>query len=457
MKNIIKKPIVAALAVLAIISMIPASFSWYTHNSVQVPNGNKINFIDSTLPVSLSSASGAITMHTVIVDKDGNTLTDDQLTQVNANSVKHYKTTFTNTGNNDLMVDFNLSNLGNSSDYFIGSESPTLNEKCYASRASREKATGESVRIYFKSHRNLYPYWTAYEPTPVTADDYTTFKTGLTNDMNVAYKLTTDDTVHYKKLTICNNFSSYEDYLAPSYNSVANNKATVQSKIDTAVFYADLPVNTEYFFFFDHYYDKDAKNKNWNSTIHITDLSQGKMYVMTGERDGNEYKEYRAEATDTNLTAVIQYYSDVRMSLGSNVTASIGLKKTGDDEDFVPEYYGTEITYTVDNRSGVDTENLITVNRDGLIIPSTNTLSDSERTSRVKTTVRGKYGDTKVIYTIVSIPPAIAQVPIIKNIKVAKSGSTTFDGKPANVVDVYWYIKNKSASAMTGFNIFYTI
>lgn len=158
MKNIIKKPIVAALAVLAIISMIPASFSWYTHNSVQVPNGNKINFIDSTLPVSLSSASGAITMSTVIVDKDGNTLTDNQLTQVNANSVKHYKTTFTNTGNNDLMVDFNLSNLGNSSDYFIGSESPTLNEKCYASRASREKATGESVRIYFKSHRNLYPY-----------------------------------------------------------------------------------------------------------------------------------------------------------------------------------------------------------------------------------------------------------------------------------------------------------
>lgn len=452
--NTTKKLIViVTVAVLAVISVIPATFSWYSHSSNPVNEGNRINFADSTLPVSLKTAGdpSTISMKTYAVDKNGDEESSNVVSDfsVDAHSTQHYKTVFTNTGNDSVMVDLNIAGLGNNSDYYVGTTSPTLNEKCYASRASRTKATGETFRVYFKSNRKFYPYWTKYVSASV---DYSNLS-NLSNDMNVAYKLTTNPDVQYMKLTICNNYSGNTSTLESN-----NNQNAVQSAIDSTVFYADIPTNIEYFFFFNHYYRPDDKNKNWNSTINITDFSQGKLYRMIGEMDGDEYKIYEAGETDQSLVALNQYYSDVRLSLGSNVTADIGLKKTGDDEEFVPDYFGQDISYSIDNRDGTDTNGLITVSRDGLIIPAENLEpSDSIRTSRVKTKITGRYGDYKEVYTIVSIPPSIAEVPIMKNIIVRAPGSTTPEGSDGDKIEVYWYIKNKSGSQMTVDSVFFTI
>lgn len=448
MKTTRTKVIVIATALLAVVSLIPSTFSWYTHNSIET--GNRMHLEESTLPVSMKTGANTITMKTYTADDKGNR-SDSEISsslEVAANSVQHYQTVFKNTGSDAVMVDFNGSSIGNNSDYFIGTEAPTINEKCYASRAARTKKSSETIRVYFKSNQKFYPYWTKYEDPGST--EIISSLSGLTNDMNIAYKLSTSNDVTYKKLKLCNNYDNTTNRGILNSN---NNETDVKNLINDAVFYTDIPTNVEYFFFFNHYYSPDSENKNWNSTVNITDFSQGKVFAMTGASDGNSYKVYEAQATNTNLVALNNFYSEVNMSLGESITADIGLKKTGDDENFIPDYFGQTITYQVETQTG-DAANLITVNRDGLIIPNTTGITG---TSHVKIIITGQYGDTKTLYTKVNIPESISQIPIMKNILIEKSGSKTSDGKAADEVVVEWYVKNKSSSAMTLGSVFFTI
>lgn len=465
MKTTKSRVFVIATALLAVVCLIPSTFSWYTHNATET--GNRMHIGKNDLPVSMKTDTDSITMQTYSVDDSGEVSSSPVSTfSANINSVQHYQTVFKNTGSDDVMVDLNGAGLGNDSDFYIGTEAPTLNEKCYASRAARTKKTGDTFRVYFKSNRAFYPYWTTYVSDTVSYSNLS----NLVNDMNVAYKLSTDSNIHYSKLTICDNYADYSTTLSPSNHTTVKNMSdgtaknnaieAIKSAIDNSVFYADLPTNVEYFFFFNHYYSPDDKNKNWNSTVNITDFSQGKLYAMTGASDGNEYKIYEAQPTNKNLVALNNYYSDVTMSLGESVTADIGLKKNpdGDDDNFVPDYYGSSITYAVVTQTG-DTSGLITVNRDGLIFPNTST-----GTAHVKTTITGQYGDTKEFITTVNIPSSLDQVPIMKNIRIGKAGSLNSEGKPADEVVVEWYMKNNKKnnnnnnnSTMTLTSIFFTI
>lgn len=419
----IKKLVIFTLAViLATVCLVPSTYSWYTHNGTA--SGNKINYSDN-IPISVKSAANTITMTTFESDANGTASSTTATTislpkNATSNAVKYYKTTFTNSGTNDVFVDLNVKNMPNNADFYIGTTSPTVNEKAYASRPVRTKVTGTTVRVYFKTYSGYSSFWSV-DNGNLYPNNAVGSSNGSTNDINIAY--TVNGTESMVKMTKC-----------PTADSTTDGGTS-------KVYYYDVPSNASSFYFFNHWYLCSSTNREWNRTIDITDLTAGKLYYLNGSQVDGQYKAYTARAVDKNLVAVNSYYSNVRMSLGNSVYADIGLKKDSDSEDSIPEYYGSSISYSSASTS------IATVSIEGLITPV------AQGSTNITTTITGKYGDTKALTTAVSIPANITEVPIITNVKVpAKSGDT------AGSVEIYWYALNKSSSTnMTTGNIYYTI
>ena len=429
------KKLLLGIAFLAMVtvSCIPATFSWYSHINFAV--SDKMSLAQNDLPVSVKSAENTISSVTYLADangqmeftdKSGQSHNKETVTSISvtpAEIVKYYKTVLKNTGDNDVMVDLGAPNMPNDADFYIGTVSPTLNEKAYASRAERSKVSDNTVRIYFKtcvSFENgavANTFWNVDNGT--LEEDLVNHPAGnnsTTNDINIAF--TVNDTMTVKRMTKCSGTDN-----------------TIQNTT-TAVYYYDVPINASSFFFFNHWYLKETSNQEWNRTIDITDFTAGRLYYLTGGNIDSKWKEYAVKNVDTDLVAVNQYYSSVRMSHGVGVFTDIALRKTGDDENFVPEYYGQSISYTSN-----DTD-VATVNRDGIITPV------GYGSAVITTTITGKYGDTRVITTNLDIPQNIPQISIIKNVKVP-AGET---------VEVDWYALNKSTSeTMTTGNIYFTL
>lgn len=410
------------VAVLAVVCFVPATFSWYPHNDSA--SGTKL-LVENDLPVSVKTGANKVTAVTHTADANG-VATDTTVNAINlapnsGKAVQYYKTTLENKGTDDVMVDLETSDMANNADFYIGTTSPTVNEKAYASRPVRNKVSDTTVRVYFKTNNNFSPYWTNYvgDNTTVNYND----QQNITNDFNIAYRISGANSDTYAKLNRC------------------SGTAWSSSNPASTVFYYDVPSNVDYFFFFNHWYIKSTSNREWNSTINITDLTAGKLYYLTGNKVDDKWKEYAVQTNngsdiDKDLVAVNSYYSSVRLSTGAGVYADIGLKKTSDAEDFVPEYYGQTITYRSSNT------NICTVNTDGLITPQ------GTGTANITTTITGKYGDTRTITTTVNIPASIDQVPIIKNVRVPAGEKVTVD----------WYALNKSPSAtMETTSIFFTL
>ena len=445
MKTIKKLMIFTFAIILATVCLVPSTYSWYTHNGTS--SGNKINYSDN-IPISVKSAANTISMTTNIADSNGEIISRSKYQEKNgspyptvtandeeenvgdnvtaakisvaANAVKYYKTTFTNSGTNDIFVDLNVKTMPNNADFYIGTTSPTVNEKAYASRPVRTKVTGTTVRVYFKTYSGYSSFWSV-DNGNLYPNNTVGSSNGTTNDINIAY--TVNGTESMYKMTKC-----------PTDDSTTDGGTS-------KVYYYDVPSNASSFYFFNHWYLCSSTNREWNRTIDITDLTAGKLYFLNGGQVDGQYKAYTARAVDKNLVAVNSYYSNVRMSLGNSVYADIGLKKDSDSEDFIPEYYGASIAYSSASTS------IATVNIEGLITPV------AQGSTNITTTITGKYGDTKTLTTAVSIPANITEVPIITNVRVpAKSGDT------AGSVEIYWYALNKSSSTnMTTGNIYYTI
>lgn len=428
MKTIKKLSILAVVVILAAVSFVPSTFSWYNHNTSS--SGYKINY-DANLPVSVKSAAEDISMNTYEADANG-VATTTSVSAINIpydaethNAVKYYKTTFTNNGSNDVYIDFYAEKMPNNADFIIGTISPTINEKAYASRPVRTKTSSAFVRVYFKTHSDMSSYWAKDDGTLDTDHEPGNDNTS-TNDINIAYTVGTTETM--AMMTKC-----------PKPDSDTSGSGT------TNVYFYDLPTNTTSFYFFNHWYLASDSNREWNRTIDITDLTSGRLYYLNGEKVDEKYKAYSVRDVNTNLVALNFYYSYVRMSLGNSVFADIGLKKESDDENFVSEYYGSEITYSISDTS------VATINGDGVITPK------AKGTTRITTTIKGVFGDTKSIYTSLDIPEDIAQVPIITNVKIPAK-----DGDTLGSAEVLWYAINKSSDsdktpAMTTTNLFYSI
>lgn len=406
---------VVALLAMVVISCVPATFSWYSHK--QSLDGKKLNLNKDNLPVSVKSTEGTLSMTTYLSDEHGeaSSTTATSVSVTSAEKVKYYKTVFTNSGTNDVMVDLEAPNMPNNADFYIGTVSPTLNEKAYASRAVRNKVTDNTVRVYFKTHSTHSSYWGSYT-NAFNPNNAVGSSNGTTNDFNIAYTVGTTETL--ARMSQC---------------SIADNTSDGTGRTD--VYYYDVPSNATSFYFFNHWYLCSSSNREWNRTIDITNLTAGRLYYLTGGTVDSKWKEYNVRDIDTDLVAVNQYYKSIQMSYGTGVFTDVTLHKTGDDENFIPEYYGSGISYSSNNQS------VAQVNKDGIITPVTS------GTANITTTITGKYGDTRQITTTVNIPQNISQVPIIKNVKVA-AGET---------VEVDWYALNNGSATMTTGNLYYTL
>lgn len=397
---------VIALAAFTLLSCVSVSFSWYSHN--KSAEGTRLKLSQENIPISVKSATNTVSSTTYIANEKGEATTTaaTRISVTSAEKIKYYKTTFKNTGSNDVMVDLETTNMPNNADFYIGTLSPTLNEKAYASRAVRTKVSDNTVRVYFKTHSSHNAYWGSYT-TAFYPNDAIGSSNRTTNDFNLAYTVGTTETM--VRMNRCSGTDSTSDGTGR-----------------TDVYYYDVPSNASSFYFFNHWYLCASTDRNWNRTTDITDLSPGKLYYLNGGNVDGQWKAYSVRATDDTLVAVNQHYKSVRMSTGTGVFTDIGLKKSSeDDPDFIPEYYGSSITYSSSNTA------VATVNRDGIITPV------ASGTATITTTITGRYGDTRTIQTTVEIPQNIPQVTVIKNVRVPAGES----------VEVDWYALNKSASA----------
>lgn len=421
---------VTMITLLVIVSFIPSVFSWYSHNAVS--EGNELSYHDD-LPISVKSASSTISMSTVEADSHGTALNSTNVVKISVptGQIKYYKTIFQNNGTNDVMIDLETKDMHNNADFVIGTLSPTLNEKAYASRATRSKVTNNTVRVYFKPNSGMTSYW-AEDNGSLSTDNIFTSSNTSNNDINIGF--TVNGTTEYHKMTKATDNDTYDDGGTRK------------------VYYYDVPSNASSFFFFNHWYLRlgDNDNREWNCTIDITDLTAGRLYYLTGGKVDEKWKEYAIRTVngrnvDETLVAVNSYYNNVRMSLGDSIFADIGLKRDNenDSEEFVPDYYGAEITYSSSDK------NKVTVNKDGLLTPKASTTSGNVDTPvTITTTIKGRYNDTKTLTTKVSIPANISQVPIIKNVRIPAGES----------VEIDWYALNKSTTQeMTTDSIYYTL
>ena len=439
--NTTKKLLVFVMvALMAAMSLMPSTFSWYSHNGTA--EGKLIKYSKEDLPVSMISSSSAdVTMSTV--ESDANNIKSDtvvnKVDSLPADSLKYYTTTIQNTGINPVYVDLNMKNLGNNADFYIGTLSPTINEKSYASRAVKNKVSYNETRVYFKPYpgdsNNNWDFWHKDDGSLTPESSAAAGSNNSTNDINIAYKLPGSANENMEMMKKCPDTDSNK--LGNSYSKV---------------YYFDLPSNAEYFYFFNHWYLKSNSSREWNRTVDIKDTkTKGVLYYLNGNTFGEElYKDYGKLASDPSLVAVNSYYDSVRMSKGSNVIADIGLKQENssenDDEEFVADYFGNSISYALVSGDDSGDDDIINIStKDGIITPKQN---NTYGTKKVRTTITGRFGDTESVDTTVTIPTNISQVPIMQNILVGENDK----------VDIHWYALNKSTSvAMNTQNIFITI
>ncbi len=447
--KISKKLAVGAMAALFVaVSVIPSAFSWYPHSGTE--SGNSIKYRRQDLPLSAKSASNAITVSTKLADANGEEsgsaisggISVAARSSSEKQNIQYYVTTLRNTGSNDVYADLELSELPNNADVSIGTYSPTLNEKAYASRPARSKKSHTSTRVYFKTHSSWSSFWGVDNGSLETTHDQGSNTS--TNDINIAYKAESA-TKNFKSPT---SSDSNKDETIAKMTKCTNGDTAHEYNSTNNVYYFDLPADTEYFYFFNHWYLKSASNWEWNRTVNISDMSPGRLYYLNGEIFDSKYKDYSVSDINTDLLAVMEYYDSVRMSLGESVFADISLKKESEDEsdEFTPDYYGASITYTSNNTAR------FTINKDGVITPK------ASGTGTITTLITGKFGDTVNLTTNVSIPTQIDQYPIAQNIKLGAAGSKDAEGKPTDEVKVYWYVENRSSdSAATAASIFVTL
>ena len=409
MKTTKKLVAIMLITVLAVSAAVSSTYAWYSHN--KSANGTRMNLSEENTPVSLKSASDCVSYETYITNEKGeNTGTAAASISVTpTEKVKYYKTTFTNSGDNDVMVDLAALNLPNDANFYIGTISPTLNEKAYASRAMRNKVSDDTVRVYFKTHSSHNKYWGNYTNV-FYPNNAVGSSNGTTNDFNLAYTVGTTETL--VRMNQCR----------------INNSSNVDSTDDGTgrndVYYYDVPANATSFYFFNHWYLCAATDRNWNRTTDITDLTAGKLYYLNGGNVDGQWKAYSVRDVDTDLVAVNQYYSALRMSYGTGVFSDVTLHKTGEEENFIPEYYGSQISYSSSNT------NVAQINPDGIITPV------NPGTATITTTITGKYGDSRQVTTTLEIPTVVSQIPIIKNLRIPAGESVAVD----------WYALNKDAS-----------
>ena len=489
MKTTKKLLVICLIAVMAMVSVMPSTFSWYAHNGTVSYQGNEIEYVPSSnrqlkgdgntktfslgtnvtdiksvtingastsaytfnpetgeitfntvpkvnaiidircthsVPLSLKQ-SGGLTMTTYKADKNSKQIGGEITTfgNIETGKTQRYITKIKNNGANAVSVDLGMSNITNDSKVSVGVCSPVINEKSYASRAAVNKVDWDYNVIYFEP-RTHYDWWK--QGVNYNAPNSPYFN--LQN--NIVYNFDTNTVTG-------NNDMNLEYQVGATPHQMALQECPNQDNSYT-VYRAFIPTEADSLFFFNHYYVTEDKNMEWNRTPTISDFYEGRTYYLAGTENSNGYNNkdisYHDSFTETNL-CVYHYYNTATMSVGK--TADIGLKKGTKEmlntaEDF--DYLGKSIIYSSSNT------NIATVSKDGLIT------AKGSGTATITTTITGEYGDTVELETKVNIPQSISQVPIAQNIKIEADEEA----------EIIWYVKNSKASGNANFdNIFITV
>ncbi len=417
-----RKLIVLCLAALmACLTMMPSTFSWYDHNAEE--DAGYMQYSRQNLPVSGSSNLSA---STIAVDKNG-VATNGNTTVSNVNfssadtKIQYYKTTLTNTSNShDAYGDLEVGNLLNKEGIRVGITSPVINEKGFS--ISRTPKSNSTVRIYFipydrkKGSDDYWHFW--YNKEYNDSTNSSTYHNNDYWDMNVRYYVGSTPT----------------DVRMTGAPNTNNSDFKVSGTNDNAykVYYADLPSNTTSFFFHNHWYDDNDENKDWNRTQDINELVPGTVYRLTGEKIDDSYKLHDTIYRES-VAELMSYYSEVQLDLDGHIY--ISLKKPDEitnPEDESADYYGTSISYSSSNN------NVATVDRDGLVTAASS-ISGNTATATITATIQGALGDTITCQTKVTVSKYIEQMPVAQNILVEAGKS----------VDIYWYVVNETTDTGT--------
>ena len=353
--------IIALLAVMALVSVMPYTFSWYNHDNLI--EGDEAQYTRSSLPVS----GGTVTMATnklrmqsdginLYLDDKGDVVDDEGIgsatSTIAANHNQYYRTKLTNNSNADAMVSLYALGITNSTNVYVGSVVPTINERCYSARASRDYGLNAKNRVYFQTGE---------------VSNWGSSIFVMNNNQEVtAMSVTTDD--------------DQNDF-----------------------YYADLPLGTTSFYFFSS--ADDGKHRNWFKTHAIKNHVAGRVYILTNTTtdDNQGFAEYKTTSVD-RLINVSRFYDTVHILRGQ--TTSIALKSG--------EFSANRVEYSIDKNDYLAisaTTGLISYKAGATEIPNNTTIT-------AHITLYGVYNDTMVIDVSISSPRKLDAVSVCNNIKV---------------------------------------
>ncbi len=396
-----KLAVLCMAAFMAVVCVMPSTFSWYAHSGKN--SGDAFKVQESLIPVSSSSNFSSSKVTHKKVDKFG--VGDTTVSKVNfassSTKIQYYKSTFDNSsGSGDVYVDLELKNVRNNSGVMVGVTNPVVTEKGF--NISKTPATNDTTRVYFIPTSNYSSFW------------WNTTSSSSSFDMNICYSTGSGDPVKEKMTVLSNTNSNFKDGATGATASY--------------VCYYDLPNNTTSFFFFNHWYNIATDNKDWNRTPDINELIPGSVYSLNGKNIEDSYKLFNS-TVKTDVVALNSYYSEAKLSVGGYIDVGLQKENVNNEENFTPDYYGTSISYSIPSGK----QSMATVNTDGLITAHATTDNETNKYILLTTRVTGVLGDYIEKETKIYISNYIAQMTIAKNIRV-KKGET---------VDVYWYVTNK--------------
>lgn len=419
---------ILVVLLLAIALLIPSTFSWYNHNGSLT--GNSMSYQRTDLPVS----AGTVTAETkkfymesdktqngspnnVYYDQKGNkeyngsALTSDS---VSAESSQYYGTTFSNTGSSPAYVNLYLNNFFNSTNAYIGTLQPSLNQKGISSATSLKNKS--SIRVYFR-RGDVSAGWGA-NGAKIYAVGITADGTKTASEMSattVTIKITKNNTEYsyaYYYADVVDNAVSF--YFATDGGDSTNNVVTSDSL------------------------------RSWYRTNTITDIQPEKCYTLNGKADDTTFHaQYESDDAPGGIS-VMTYFDTVTINKSQHayITLTQGTN-----------YTGASVSYGIVNGSDiVSSLNGISINANtGLITAAGNLSTSNNEIVTIRTTITGAYGDKKTVDTKVYNPLKISSATVALNVEVP--GGTQADPGKAEVV---WYIRNSGSSAVAFDNIYFT-
>ena len=417
MKTTKKLLVLCLIAVMGVVAVMPSTFSWFDHSGKQ--SGDSMRYQRGTLPISTANVSmktkklqmDANDPNKLYYDSKGQKVpTDEALTSDTVNPknqagdnqyTQYYQTKFTNASTTaDAYVNFYLTDYTNEPGLYLGTIYPTITEKNQAGQPSATTKAYDKVRVYFQD-RDVNGW----------------------SDTNKYVAYTSDGTTWVNKET-ANSPTAMGETVNKQHDDTSN--------YDHKTWYADLPSNTQKFYFYSN--NQISKpNDGWYRTPDINTLNPKTIYYLKGDKseDGNNnciYGTYQYNG----LISIEKYYDTISISSGQRFKLTL------------PDNWYSGNSQTSAFESGSN----ITVNSNTGYLLATGTVNSAT----VTTTITGVLGDPLTLTSNVNTPGTLDSVPVILNFKIPKAASNS----EPTVRDVVWYIRNKGTAAGSFTGTFFT-